>query len=63
MVVEALQKHMSKDYTVVFINNILIYSDTEDHGQHVHMVIEIFQKSNLKLNHKKALLLGGKENL
>jgi KaiC/GvpD/RAD55 family RecA-like ATPase len=50
IVTEALKKYTSKNYYVVFIDNILIYLDSEaDHRRYVYAIINTLQIYNFKL--------------
>ena len=55
MVAELLQEHTSKDYTVVFLDDTEVYSDTEeDHERHVRAVMDTLRKYNFKLKDSKC---------
>lgn len=61
MVSEVLKEHTQKDYLVVFMDDIQIYSDNmEEHVNHVRAVMDTLRKYNFKLKDRKCFF-GRKE--
>jgi hypothetical protein len=57
MVASVLKEHMSKDYAVVFMDDISIYSDSaKEHEIHVRAVMDTLRKHNFKLISKKKIM-------
>ena len=55
MVSELLAKHIKAGYCVVFIDDILIFSDSQqDHDQHVRAVLDTLRSEGFRLKEKKC---------
>ena len=55
MISDTLAQHTKDDYCIVFMDDIEIYSDTEEqHKQHVRLVMDTLRKNNFKLKDRKC---------
>ena len=55
LMLDLLVEHIEKGYYIVFIDNILIYSRTdEDHERHVKSVLDTIRKAGFRLHGSKC---------
>jgi hypothetical protein len=58
MILEILKNNTARDYAAVFMDNISIYSDTEEqHGQCVRAVMDTLSAETWWLGHEASTVL------